>query len=73
MLGRGMHAVVLLKQILDWELPPKLAAARRLELTRVWVPEVKRECELIEGEDAAAVAARLLGRLEELKLLTRSA
>jgi len=53
--------------------PEQLAAARRLELTRVWVPEVKRECELIEGEDAAAIAARLLGRLDELKLLTRPA
>jgi electron transfer flavoprotein beta subunit len=53
--------------------PAQIAAARRIELTKVWVPEVKRECELIEGEDAATVAARLLGRLEELKLLTRSA
>lgn len=52
--------------------PDQLAAARRVELTKVWVPEVKGECELIEGEDAAAVAARLLGRLEELKLLTSS-
>ena len=52
--------------------PAQLAAARRLELARVWVPEVERQCELIEGEDAAEVAATLLRRLEELKLLTRS-
>ena len=51
----------------------ELDGARRVELTKVWVPETKRECELIEGEDAGEVAARLLGRLEELKLLTRSA
>lgn len=50
-----------------------LAAAQRLRLTEVSVPEVKRECELIEGENAGEVAARLLARLEELKLLTRSA
>jgi len=49
----------------------QLAAARRVELTRVWVPEVERDCELIEGEDPAEIAAALLGRLEELKLLTR--
>ena len=53
--------------------PEQIAAARRVELTKVWVPEVERDCELIEGEDAAAVATRLLGRLEELKLLTRPA
>jgi hypothetical protein len=35
------------------------------------VPEVERDCELIEGEDPAEIAAALLGRLEELKLLTR--
>ncbi len=52
--------------------PEQLAAARRVELTKVWVPEVANECELIEGDDAAAVATRLLGRLEELKLLTRA-
>jgi electron transfer flavoprotein beta subunit len=49
----------------------QLGAARRVELTRVWVPEVERDCELIEGEDPAEIAAALLGRLEELKLLTR--
>jgi len=32
---------------------------------------VESRCELIEGEDPAEVAAAVLGRLEELKLLTR--
>ncbi|HLG08721.1 MAG TPA: electron transfer flavoprotein subunit beta/FixA family protein, partial [Gaiellaceae bacterium] len=50
-----------------------LAAARRLELGEVWVPEVDRNCELIEGEDAAEVAARLLDRLAGLELLERPA
>lgn len=50
-----------------------LAAARRLEAAEVWVPEVERQCELIEGEDPAEVAAAVLGRLEKLKLLTRPA
>jgi hypothetical protein len=49
-----------------------LAGERRIELMQVSVPEVHRECELIEGESASAVAARLLARLEELKLLTVS-
>jgi electron transfer flavoprotein beta subunit len=53
--------------------PEKLAAARRLELADVWVPEVERHCELIEHEDPAAVVAALLNRLEELKLLERPA
>ena len=51
----------------------QLAAARRLELAEVWVPEVERRCELIEGEDPAEVVAAVLGRLDELKLLTRPA
>lgn len=46
-----------------------LAAEQRVTFERVSVPEIHRECELIEGEDAAAIAARLLTRLEELKLL----
>ncbi len=46
-----------------------LAAEQRIELTRVSVPEVRRECEPIEGESPADVAARLLERLEELKLI----
>lgn len=50
-----------------------LAAERRVELERVSVPDVHRECELIEGGNAADVAARLLARLEELKLLGSSA
>lgn len=51
----------------------ELAGARRLELAEVWVPEVERHCELIEGENAAEAAVRLLDRLTELKLLERSA
>ncbi len=51
----------------------QLDAARRVEFTEVWVPQVERHCELIEGEDPAEVTAALLGRLEELKLLTRPA
>ncbi len=51
----------------------ELAAARRIELTRVWVPEMERTCEMIEGENAAEVVERLLSRLEELRLLARSA
>jgi len=53
--------------------PEELAAARRLDLAGVQVSEVKRECELIEGEGAAEVAARVLERLAELKLLERRA
>ena len=45
------------------------AGELRVELTEVSVPDVQRECEVIEGENAAEVAARLLARLEELKLL----
>jgi len=48
----------------------QLDAARRLELAKVWVPEVERSCELFEGEDPAKVVAAVLGRLDELKLLT---
>lgn len=51
----------------------QLAAARRLELAEVWVPEVERSCELFEGEDPAEVVAAVLGRLDELKLLTMPA
>lgn len=46
-----------------------LAAERRVEIGPVTVPELHSECELIEGENAADLAARLLDRLEELKLL----
>lgn len=49
--------------------PEELAAARRLELDGVHVPEVDRNCELIDGESAADVAARVLDRLAELKLI----
>lgn len=51
----------------------ELAAARRLELAEVWVPEAERRCELIEAGNAAEAAARLLDRLAELKLLERPA
>jgi electron transfer flavoprotein beta subunit len=53
--------------------PERLAGARRLTLAGVRVPVVEGRCELIEGEDPAEVAAAVLGRLEELKLLTRPA
>ena len=49
-----------------------LAAERRVELEQVTVPDVRSECELIEGEGAGDVAARLLDRLEELRLLSGS-
>jgi electron transfer flavoprotein beta subunit len=53
--------------------PERLAGARRLELERVWVPEIERRCEVIDGDDPAEVARTVLARLEELKLLSRSA
>lgn len=53
--------------------PEQLAAARRLEIVRTWVPEVERRCEVIDGDDPAEVVATVLSRLEELKLLSRSA
>lgn len=49
----------------------ELATARRLDLVDVHVPELERRCELIDGDNAAEVAARVLDRLEELKLLER--
>ena len=67
------------KEITSWT-PAELglgveefAAARRLELGDVRVPELEPQCELVEGEDAADVAARILERLAELKLLERTA
>jgi electron transfer flavoprotein beta subunit len=53
--------------------PEPLAAARRLEVADVWVPEVETRCELLEGEEPEAVAAALIARLTELKLLERPA
>lgn len=50
----------------------ELDGARRLELAEVWVPETVDECELLEGDDAADVAARLVERLVQLKVLERS-
>lgn len=49
--------------------PEALEAARSVEVERVWVPEVERECELVDGEDAGEVAAAVLRRLRELKVL----
>ncbi len=46
-----------------------LAAEQRVSMERVSVPEVRRECELLGGDDPAEVAASLLARLEELRLL----
>ena len=51
----------------------ELGAARRIELADVTVPDEERDCELIEGESASEVAARVLDRLAELKLLERRA
>jgi electron transfer flavoprotein beta subunit len=50
----------------------ELEGAQRLELADVWVPETVDECELLEGDDAAEVAARLVERLVQLKVLERS-
>lgn len=67
------------KEIVRWtttELglgPDELAAARRLELVDVTVPDVERDCEFVEGESASEVAVRLLDRLAELKVLERRA
>jgi electron transfer flavoprotein beta subunit len=67
------------KPITSWTLddlgvsPEQLAAARRIELTSVAVPEVEHRCELIEGEDPTEVAETVLRRLEELMLLVRPA
>jgi electron transfer flavoprotein beta subunit len=49
----------------------QLAAARRLELLSVWVPEIERRCELIDSEEPADAAALIVNRLGELKLLER--
>jgi electron transfer flavoprotein beta subunit len=49
--------------------PEALAGARRLELLDVRVPEVERHCEMVDGDDPDEVAARVLARLTELKLL----
>lgn len=57
------------KPIERWELPVD-GDARRLELVRSWVPEVERNCEVIAGEDPNEVAAGVLARLKELKVLT---
>ncbi len=46
-----------------------LGTEQRVTFEQVSVPEAGRECELIGGDDAAEVAARLLARLEELRLL----
>lgn len=46
-----------------------LAEAAALEVLDVWVPERRQQCERIEGDDPAQVAATLVRRLRELKLL----
>jgi electron transfer flavoprotein beta subunit len=56
------------KPIERWELAVD-GDARRLELVRSWVPEVERQCEVIGGDDANEVAAAVLQRLKELKVL----
>lgn len=56
------------KPIERWELPVD-EAARRHEIVRAWVPEVERRCELIGGDDPGEVAAAVLARLKELKVL----
>lgn len=43
--------------------------AARLELVRSWVPEVEAHCEVIDGDDPADIAATVLARLKELKVL----
>lgn len=65
------------KEIVRWtpgELglgPEALGSVRRLEVADVLVPDVQRDCELVEGDDPAEVATRLLDRLGEMKLLER--
>lgn len=56
------------KPIERWELPVE-ETARSQEIVRAWVPEVERHCELIDGDEPAVVAAAVLARLKELKVL----
>lgn len=56
------------KPIERWELAVD-DDARRQEIVGAWVPEVERHCELIDGDDPSQVAAAVLARLKELKLL----
>lgn len=44
-------------------------SAGRARLTRQYVPAVKGDCEMIEGDDAAALADALIGRLIDEKVL----
>ncbi|PZN11799.1 MAG: electron transfer flavoprotein subunit beta/FixA family protein, partial [Bacillota bacterium] len=46
-----------------------LAAAGATEVLALRIPERKSECEMIEGDDPAEVAAALVRRLRELKVL----
>lgn len=46
-----------------------LAAAGATEVLALRIPERKSECEMIEGDDPAEVAATLVRRLRELKVL----
>lgn len=47
----------------------ELEAGRRLDFDRVWVPQVESVCEFVAGDDPAEVAATLVGRLVDLKML----
>lgn len=57
------------KPIARWDDVAADGDAARVELVRSWVPEVERHCEMIEGDDPAAIAATVLSRLKELKVL----
>jgi electron transfer flavoprotein beta subunit len=49
--------------------PEELGSARRLETQRVWIPEQEHHCEIIEGDQPAEVAAALVDRMAQLKIL----
>ena len=41
-----------------------------MQLVRQFVPEIKQNCEFIEGESSAALADRLIERLREDRVLS---
>ena len=47
-----------------------VADAARVRLVRQFVPEIKQNCEFIEGESSAALADRLIERLREDRVLS---
>jgi electron transfer flavoprotein beta subunit len=49
--------------------PEELGSARRLQTQRVWIPEQEHHCEFIGGDQPAEVAAALVARMAELKIL----